>query len=102
LRIKTEHLAPASSDLGHRPGDEDGLEVALGDVDVGEGLAVQRDVDRTGFNLFLEAVFVLAPRHSGYRKTMFLVLDQVFYRGFKSNTHNNYNYIIKTKWNYSN
>ncbi len=30
---------------------------------------------------------------------MFLVLDQVYYWGFKSNTHNNYNYIIKTKWN---
>jgi hypothetical protein len=33
---------------------------------------------------------------------MFLVLDQVYYRGLKSNTHNNYNYIIKTKWNYFN
>jgi hypothetical protein len=31
---------------------------------------------------------------------MFLFSDQVYYRGFKSNTHNNYNYIIKTKWNY--
>ncbi len=37
-----------------------------------------------------------------YSKTMFLVLDQVYYWGFKSNTHNNYNYIIKTKWNYFN
>ncbi len=26
-----------------------------------------------------------------YSKTMFLVLDQVYYWGFKSNTHNNYN-----------
>ncbi len=33
---------------------------------------------------------------------MFLNLDQVYYWGFKSNTHNNYNYIIKTKWNYFN
>ena len=29
---------------------------------------------------------------------MFLVLSQVYYWGFKSNTHNNYNYKIKTKW----
>jgi len=35
-----------------------------------------------------------------YSKTMFLVLDQVYYWGFRSNTHNNYNYIIKTKQNY--
>jgi hypothetical protein len=26
---------------------------------------------------------------------MFLVLDQVYYWGHRSNTHNNYNYIIK-------
>jgi hypothetical protein len=31
---------------------------------------------------------------------MFLVLSQVFYWSLKCNTHNNYNYIIKTKWNY--
>jgi hypothetical protein len=37
-----------------------------------------------------------------YSKTMFLVLDQVYYWGFRSNTHNNYNYIIKTKWDYLN
>ncbi len=30
---------------------------------------------------------------------MFLVLDEVYYWGFKSNTHNNYNCTIKTKWN---
>jgi hypothetical protein len=29
---------------------------------------------------------------------MFLALDQVYNWGFKSNTHNNYNYIIKSKW----
>jgi hypothetical protein len=33
---------------------------------------------------------------------MFLVLGQVYYWGFKSNTHNNYNYIIKTNWSYVN
>ncbi len=27
-------------------------------------------------------------------------LDQVYYWRFKCNTHNNYNYIIKTKWSY--
>ncbi len=37
-----------------------------------------------------------------YSKMMFLVSDQVYYSGFKSNTHKNYNYIIKTKWNYFN
>ncbi len=37
-----------------------------------------------------------------YSKTIFLVLDQVYYWDFKSNMHNNYNYIIKTKWNYFN
>jgi hypothetical protein len=37
-----------------------------------------------------------------YSKMMFLVLDQVHYWGFKSNTHNDYNYIIKTPWNYFN
>jgi hypothetical protein len=30
---------------------------------------------------------------------MFLGLSQVYYWKFKCNTHNNYNYIIKTKWN---
>ncbi len=33
-------------------------------------------------------------------KMMFLVLDQVYYGQFKSNTHNNYNYILKIKLNY--
>ncbi len=32
-----------------------------------------------------------------YSKTMFLGLSQVYYWRFKCNTHNNYNYIIKTK-----
>ncbi len=32
-----------------------------------------------------------------YSKTMFLGLSQVYYWWFKCNTHNNYNYIIKTK-----
>jgi hypothetical protein len=32
---------------------------------------------------------------------MFLGLSQVYYSRFKYNTHNNYNYIIKTKWNYN-
>jgi hypothetical protein len=27
--------------------------------------------------------------HNLYSKTMFLVLDQIYYRGFQSNTHNN-------------
>jgi hypothetical protein len=32
---------------------------------------------------------------------MFLGLSQVYYWGFKCNTHNNYNNdIVKTKWNY--
>ncbi len=31
---------------------------------------------------------------------MFLGLDQVYYWWSECNTHNNYNYIIKTKWNY--
>jgi hypothetical protein len=31
---------------------------------------------------------------------MFVVLNQVYYWISKSNTHNNYNYIIKIKWNY--
>ncbi len=44
-----------------------------------------------------------SERHSvEYSKMMFLVLNQVYYWGFKSNAHNNYNYIIKTKWNYFN
>ncbi len=30
-----------------------------------------------------------------YSKMMFLVLSQFYYSGFKSNTHNNYNCIIK-------
>ncbi len=33
---------------------------------------------------------------------MFLVLGQVYYWGFGCNVHNNYNYIIKTKWSYFN
>jgi hypothetical protein len=33
---------------------------------------------------------------------MFLVLNQVYYWRFKRDTHNSYNYIIKTKWNYFN
>jgi hypothetical protein len=33
---------------------------------------------------------------------MFLDLNQVYNWGFKSNTHNHYNYIIKTKWSYFN
>ncbi len=32
---------------------------------------------------------------------MFLVLDQVYYGLFQCNTQNNYNWIIKTKWNNS-
>jgi len=32
---------------------------------------------------------------------MFLGLSQVHYWRFKCNTHNNYNYIIKSKWNYN-
>ena len=32
-----------------------------------------------------------------YSKTMFLDSNQVYYWRFKCNTHNNYNYIIKTK-----
>ncbi len=31
---------------------------------------------------------------------MFLSLNQVYKWSLQSNTHNNYNYIIKTKWNY--
>jgi hypothetical protein len=30
-----------------------------------------------------------------YSKTMFLVLNQVYYSEFKSNTHKNYNYYLK-------
>ncbi len=37
-----------------------------------------------------------------YSKMMFLDLNQVYYWRFESNTHNNYNYTIKTKWNYLN
>ncbi len=33
---------------------------------------------------------------------MFLVLGPVYYLRFKCYTHNNYNYIIKTKWSYFN
>ncbi len=36
-----------------------------------------------------------------YSKTMFLGLSRAYYWRFKCNTHNNYNYIIKTKWNYN-
>ncbi len=36
-----------------------------------------------------------------YSKMMFLGLTQVYYWGFKCNTYNCYNYIIKTKWNYN-
>ncbi len=32
---------------------------------------------------------------------MFLGWSQVYYWGFKCNTHNNYNYIIKTKCYYN-
>ncbi len=35
-----------------------------------------------------------------YNKTMFLSLNQLYLWSLQSNTHNNYNYIIKTKWNY--
>ncbi len=46
-------------------------------------------------------------KHTGvgggsYSKTMLLSLGQVYYWRLKSNTHNNYNYIIKTRWNYFN
>jgi hypothetical protein len=34
-----------------------------------------------------------------YSKTMFLVLNKVNYWRLQSNTHKNYNYIIKTRWN---
>jgi hypothetical protein len=37
-----------------------------------------------------------------YSKMMFLILNQVYYWGFKSDTHKNYNFIIKTKWDYFN
>jgi hypothetical protein len=40
--------------------------------------------------------------HQYYSKMMFMVLNQVYYWGFKSITHKNCNYIIKTKWNYFN
>ncbi len=33
---------------------------------------------------------------------MLPVLDQVYYWGFECNVHNNYDYIIKTKWGYFN
>jgi len=33
---------------------------------------------------------ILCSRLSYYSKMMFLVSDQVYYWGFKSNTHNNY------------
>jgi hypothetical protein len=32
---------------------------------------------------------------------MLLGLNHVYYWGFKYNTHNNYNSMIKTKWNYN-
>ncbi len=35
-----------------------------------------------------------------YSKMMFLGLNQVYYWGYKCNTHINYDYIIKAKWNY--
>jgi hypothetical protein len=31
---------------------------------------------------------------------MFLSLNQVYLWSLQNNTHNNYNYTIKTKWNY--
>jgi hypothetical protein len=37
-----------------------------------------------------------------YSKTMFLDLNQVYYWRLECNTHNDYNYIIKTKWSYFN
>ncbi len=36
-----------------------------------------------------------------YSEIMFLGFSQVNYLRFKCNTHNNYNYIIKTKGNYN-
>jgi hypothetical protein len=36
-----------------------------------------------------------------YSITMFLGLGQIYYWRFKCNTHNNDDYIIKTKWNYN-
>jgi hypothetical protein len=39
---------------------------------------------------------------SNYSKMMFADLNQVYYWRFKSDTHNNYNYIIKTKGRYFN
>ncbi len=41
-------------------------------------------------------------KDSIYSKMRFLVLNQVYYWGFQTNTHKNYNFIIKTKWNYLN
>jgi hypothetical protein len=32
---------------------------------------------------------------------MFLGLSLVYNKRYKCNAHNNYNYIIKTKWNYA-
>ncbi len=40
-------------------------------------------------------------KETKYSKMMFLGLSQVYSPRFKCNTHNNYNYIIKTKWNYN-
>ncbi len=35
--------------------------------------------------------------HTGIVKTIFLVLEKVYYRRFKCNVHNNYDYKSKTK-----
>jgi hypothetical protein len=40
---------------------------------------------------------MLVSLSKNYSKAMFMDLNQVYYRGFKSYTHNNYNYIIKNK-----
>ncbi len=52
------------------------------------------------FKWFQPVEFCKTFLYFKYSKMMFLVLSQVYYWGFNSYTHNNYNYIITTKWSY--
>ncbi len=52
----------------------------------------------TGPSLGLKTAF--SPSLSFSTFIIGLVSSQVYYWRFKCNIHNNYNYVIKTKWNY--
>jgi len=53
-------------------------------------------------NATLKQTEKVSKKNLSIVKRCFWFSSQVYYWGFKSNTHNNYNYIIKTKLNHFN